>query len=407
MKLFVILPRFPYPTEKGDKLRAFNQIKVLSEKHEITLFALSHIKTSKEDFEKVKQYCNKIIVFRLNLFHVAWNLLTALLKGWPLQAGYYYSNSAQKKIKRQISETKPDHIYCQLLRTAAYAFDSDIPKTLDYQDVFSKGVERRIPSANFLMKGLLNFELKRLRKFENRIFGQFDNKTIISKPDRDLIPHKSHDEIVIIPNGVDHQYFKAYKTKKITDLLFTGNMGYPPNIDCAEYLVKKVLPLIHQKYPDVKITIAGASPHPRVKALASDKVVITGWVDDIREYYAGARIFLAPLQLGTGLQNKLLEAMAMKLPCITSSLCNSALMAKVDSEILTGDDPHEVAYHTIRLMEDKNLADTIGNNGHQFVKENYTWFGATEKLSSLFERSFLPNQLTSELHLPQKKINQK
>ncbi len=397
MKLFIILPRFPYPTEKGDKLRAFNQIKVLSEKHDVTLFALSHKKISKDDYSKVGQYCSKVIIFRLRLLHIIFNLAMSLIKGWPLQAGYYYSYSAQRKVNRLLKQINPDHVYCQLLRTAPYAFDTHIPKTLDYQDVFSKGIERRIPSSNFLMKGLLTFELKRLRKFETRIFDLFDNRTIISKPDRDCIPHPENEQITIIPNGVDQQYFKAYKTKKITDLLFTGNMGYPPNVDCAEYLVRKVLPLIHKKYPDIKLTIAGASPHQRVRALASDKVIVTGWVDDIREYYAGARIFMAPLQIGTGLQNKLLEAMAMKLPCITSTLCNSALMAKEDLEILIGDTPAQVAEKAILLIEDKALADNIAINGYDFIKENYTWSGATDKLSALFEGQNIKKTVTNRL----------
>lgn len=387
MKLFIILPRFPYPTEKGDKLRAFNQIKILSTKHEIFLFALSHSRVSKEDYQKVKPYCSHIIIFKLNLITVLWNLFIALFKGWPLQVGYYFSMRAQRRVHSAIRKFRPDHIYCQLLRTAPYAFQIDIPKTIDYQDVFSKGVERRIPSANIFMKGILSFELNRLKKFEYRIFNLFDNKTIISLPDRDCIPHPDKEKIIIIPNGVDLQYFKPYKSKKITDLLFTGNMGYPPNIDCAEYLVRKVLPLIHAKYPDIKITIAGASPHQRVKALASENVIVTGWVDDIREYYAGARIFMAPLRLGTGLQNKLLEAMAMKLPCITSTLCNSALKATVDSEILIGDNPQEVAEKAFFLIEHNKSADSIGSNGNEFVRNNYSWTGATEKLSAIFENS--------------------
>lgn len=387
MKLFIILPRFPYPTEKGDKLRAFNQIKVLSRHFDITLFALSHEKIKEADLEKVKPYCSSITVFKLRILPVIWNLILAVFNGKPLQAGYYYSSRAQKLINKKIKTLKPDHIYCQLIRTAAYAFNTEIPKTLDYQDVFSKGVERRIPSVNFMMKILFAFEMKRLRRYERFVFDKFDNKTIISKPDRDCIPHEKKEQIVIIPNGVDQEYFKPYKTKKITDLVFIGNMGYPPNIDCAEYLVNKVLPLIHQKHPSIKLTLAGATPHARVKALASDKVIVTGWVDDIREYYAGAHIFLAPMQLGTGLQNKLLEAMAMRLPCVTSSLCNAALMGSEGKEILIGNTPAEVAERTIELLENLEFADEVALNGYLFIKSSYSWLGATNKLAVLIEPS--------------------
>lgn len=387
MKLFVILPRFPYPTEKGDKLRAFNQLKILSEHFDITLFALSHDKIKPEYIEKVKPYCKEIHIHNLNLITVAWNLLMALFSNKPLQAGYYYSKRAHRKINSLINRNGADHIYCQLIRTAAYAFNSSIPKTLDYQDVFSKGVERRIPVANVFMKPLLRFELKRLLKYERIVFDIFDNKTIISKPDRDCIPHPDKEMITIIPNGVDQEYFRPYRGKKISDLVFTGNMGYPPNIDCAEYLVNKVLPIIHRQFPEVKLTLAGASPHARVKSLASRNVIVTGWVDDIREYYAGARIFMAPMQLGTGLQNKLLEAMAMRLPCITSSLCNSALMAKEDSEILIGNNAENVAAQAIKLLHDKQLADELALNGYLFIKSNYSWHGATEKLAGIIKES--------------------
>lgn len=387
MKLLIILPRFPYPTEKGDKLRAFNQIKVLSGYFEIILFALSHDRIREDYIDKLKPYCKTVDIFKLSFLTVIWNLLKALINGKPLQAGYYYSFRAQKALNNLIREEKPDHIYCQLLRTAAYAINSDIPKTLDYQDVFSKGIERRIPSANLFMKQLFKFELRRLRRYEHMVFDKFDNKTIISKPDRDYIPHEKRNEIHIIPNGVDQSHFKPYKLKKSTDLLFTGNMGYPPNVDCAEYLVNKVLPIIHKDYPDVTLTLAGATPHSRVKALASDKVKVTGWVDDMREYYASARIFLAPMQLGTGLQNKLLEAMAMKLPCITSDLCNSALMAKEEIEVLIGNTPQEVAKQAIRLLEDKIFADNLALKGYDFILEHYSWTGATEKLCTIINES--------------------
>jgi sugar transferase (PEP-CTERM/EpsH1 system associated) len=386
MKLLVILPRFPYPTEKGDKLRAFNQIKVLSRFHDITLFALTDKAVKRSDEEIVKPYCSSIIIHRLRPFSIGLNLLRAMINGRPFQAGYYYNSRAQSALNKVIEETQPDHIYCQLLRTAAYAFNTDVPKTLDYQDVFSKGVERRIPKTRAIIRFIFRVEFRRLLKYEKRIFDVFDVKTIISKPDRDCIPHEKREEIHVIPNGVDQEYFKPYKTKKQTELLFTGNMGYPPNIDCAEYLVNKVLPIIHSKYPDARLTIAGATPHSRVKALENDKVIVTGWVDDIREYYAGARIFMAPMQLGTGLQNKLLEAMAMRLPCITSSLCNSALMAREGEEILIGNTPEEVAEQAIKLLSDTSLADNISTNGYTFIQNNYSWAGSTVHLSELMEQ---------------------
>lgn len=383
MKLLVILPRFPYPTEKGDKLRAFNQLKILSRHHSIYLCAISHQKVDELQLSAVKPFCREIRVIRQGWLAVAWNLTRALFNGMPLQAGYYYSGRAHRTIRQIIRKVQPDHLYCQLLRTAAYVIEENIPKTIDFQDVFSKGIERRIPLAGFFMKPLLKLEYKRLLKFESQIFDNFDNKTIISKPDRDFIPHPGRDQILIVPNGVDHEYFRPEQREQTHELIFTGNMGYPPNINCAEYLAKKVLPIIHKTAPGVRMMLAGASPHGRVRALASESVTVTGWVDDLRACYASAAIFLAPMQIGTGLQNKLLEAMSMHLPCVTSSLCNFALNATPGKEILIGDTPEAVAEHVLKLLHDKDFRYRIAKAGYDFVQRNYSWEGATRGLTQI------------------------
>jgi len=389
MKLLVILPRFPYPIEKGDKLRAYHQLRILSEKFSILLVAISHSKVSKADMAKISPYCSEIILVRQGLLRSAFNILRALVKGWPLQAGYYYSSKAQRLINTLYRNHKPGHIYCQLLRTAAFAEKLPGPKTLDYQDVFSKGIERRIPTANFIMRPLLKFEFNRLQQYERKLFAIFDFKTIISKPDRDYISHPDRDQIVIVPNGVDRKYFSPQKRTITHELIFTGNMGYPPNVDCAEYLVNKVLPFVHLTHPNVKLMLAGAAPHHRVKVLASEFVTVTGWVDDIRTCYSSASVFLAPMQIGTGLQNKLLEAMSMRLPCITSGLCNSALGAEHGKEILVGDSPDEVAGHIIFLLDHQEQRAQIAENGFYFSQRNFSWSNATAKLSDIILKGSL------------------
>jgi glycosyltransferase involved in cell wall biosynthesis len=160
-------------------------------------------------------------------------------------------------------------------------------------------------------------------------------------------------------------------------------MGYPPNVNAAEFLAREILPLVHQSKPGARLLLAGASPDKRVLALQTDKIQVTGWVDDIRECYAKARIFIAPMQIGTGLQNKLLEAMAMKIPCITSPLANSALGAKDGKDILVGNNPAEYAAHIIKLLENTAFADEIAEAGYHFVTGNYDWERATSKLEEM------------------------
>jgi len=385
MRIFILLSRVPYPIEKGDKLRAYHQLRHLSKDNEIILCALNDLKPDPSAIEALKPYCESIHVINLSKFCILINMLKAFLKGKPLQIGYFYSKKAQKEIDHLIDETSPDHIYCQLVRVTEYVKTKKLPKTLDYQDVFSKGVERRIHTDRFYLRPVLKLEYKRLLKYEEEVFDYFDHKTIISIPDRNLIAHPDRDKISIILNGVDWNFFKPLDIVKEYEIVFTGNMAYPPNVNAAVYLAQKVLPLVHKQKPNAKLMLAGATPHASVVALDSDKIKVTGWVDDIRECYAKAKIFIAPMQIGIGLQNKLLEAMAMRIPCITSQLANNALEAKDGEEILIGYTPEDYAKHILYLLDNEARALELAEKGNNFVKSHYSWEIATGKLESLMK----------------------
>ncbi len=388
MKLLVILPRIPYPLEKGDKLRAYNHVKYLSKNNDIHLVCLNDSKVNKQDaFQALQPYVQSVNFIDLSFLCRMLNLLRSFISGKPLQVGYFYSRKAHRKIKRIIRESSPDHIFCQLVRTAEYARYENIPKTLDYQDVFSKGVQRRITTSAWYLKPFLRLEYKRLLAYENMIFDYFNNKVIISKPDRELIPHPEKEKIAVIINGVDTDFFQPMPMEKKYDLVFTGNMAYPPNVNAVEYIAHKLLPLLKKRKPSIRILIAGATPDKRVRAVASKNIHVSGWVDDIRESYAAARIFIAPMQIGTGLQNKLLEAMAMKIPSITSSLANKALEARPDEDILIGDLPGSYVDHILRLLDDPDYAARIAENGYLFVHRNYNWESATAPLDEMMKKT--------------------
>jgi polysaccharide biosynthesis protein PslH len=383
MKLFVLLSRVPYPLEKGDKLRAFNHIRYLSEFFEIHLFCLNDSELHPKAKEILCQYCKSVTIVRLRKIDIYAGLFRALFSRKPFQVGYFYHPFIKIKILEKIVDIKPDHIFCQLIRVAEYVKDLKIPKTLDYQDVFSKGAERMSSKASFLMKPLLKLEAKRVQRYETNIFSRFNNKLIISEPDRDAINHADNKQILVVPNGVDAEFFSPYSLEKEYDILFTGNMAYPPNVNGVEYLVLQILPGLLKLFPDIKILIAGASPDKKVLRLASACVTVTGWVENIRDCYAKSRIFVAPMQIGTGLQNKLLEAMAMKLPCVTSGLANNALHALEDREILVGYSADDYVEKIKKLLTDPATYTTIAEGGFEFVHKNYNWEIQVENLRQL------------------------
>jgi sugar transferase (PEP-CTERM/EpsH1 system associated) len=391
MKIFVLLSRVPYPIEKGDKLRAYHHIRCLAQNHEIILCALSDSPVHPEALTILSRICSEVHIIPIKHAGMIWNLLKAFINGNPLQVGYFYRSSAQAEISKLIQQHKPDHIFCQLIRVSEYVKDQPIPKTLDYQDIFSMGAKRQAETAPFWKSPFLLLEYKRLLNYEQSIFGKFDHKCIISVPDRELLSHPDRNQVVIIPNGVDHDFFKPLLRPKKFDIVFTGNMGYPPNIDAAHFIAKDIFPLVLKKVPTATLLIAGATPHASVKSLQSGNINVSGWMPDIRESYAASRIFIAPMRIGTGLQNKLLEAMSMELPCITSPLANQALGAAVNQEILVGTSAGEYAGHIISLLQDEAKASTLAANGFMFVKQNFSWEKSAAMLEQLFNTHKIKN----------------
>jgi glycosyltransferase involved in cell wall biosynthesis len=384
--LAVILSRFPFPLEKGDKLRAYYQIKDLSHHFDIELICISDIKVSKENQNQLKDYCQNMHVFELRKMGIIWSLFSGLFSKKPFQVQYFYQRWIHRKINEIIVNKQPKHIYCQLIRSSEYVKNyHQCKKTLDYMDALSKGMERRKKSAFGLKKELMKIESKRLTAYERSIFDYFEFHTIISKQDRQFILHPKQNTIQIIPNGVDQKFFEFTSKTPQFDLVFTGNMSYPPNIEAVLYIKNQLMPLLEKQIPRVRCLISGANPTNSLKKCASENFIVSGWVEDIRDSYANAKIFIAPMMLGTGLQNKLLEAMAMGLPCITTTLANNALKAIPNQQILIADNENEFLNQINLLMNDANFFKLIAANGKTFVKENYQWSAINACLIELME----------------------
>jgi sugar transferase (PEP-CTERM/EpsH1 system associated) len=381
LRLFVLLSRFPYPLEKGDKLRAFHQLRILSKHHEVFLCALHEEDLQEDWISEVKQHCSELKNIRISKLNQFISLGLSVLGKDPFQVAYFYQKNAQQEINKCIQDWKPDAIYCQLLRTAKYVQNvSGIPKIIDFQDAFSKGIERRLETDPWYLKPVLSSELRRLNRYEQKVFSTFNHCTIISEQDRDQLPVSQKEDVSIVRNGVNLSDFVPSTEEKTVQVLFAGNMGYPPNVEGAVFLANEVMPLVRKQFPEAKLMLAGARPDQKVRDLASEDTDVTGWVENIRDCYAKAKVFVAPMMIGTGLQNKLLEAMAMRIPCVTSTLANNALQAKPEIEILIAQTPEQYAEHILALLENQAEADKLAEAGHQLVANHFSWEGATKPL---------------------------
>lgn len=386
MRLLVLLSRVPFPLEKGDKLRAYHLVSRLARTHEVHLVCLSDTPTAPEHLEHLSGFCTSIEVVRIQRWRIILKLLAAAFSRLPVQVVYFYHRHAQRRIDAAIERIRPDHVLCQLVRTTEYVRRRfDLPKTLDYMDTLSKGMERRTETAPWYLRPIFRLETRRLIRYENLMLDQFDRSLIISAQDRDYIYHPWRDRMAVVPNGVDMEHFTPQALEPRFDLLFTGNMNYPPNIDSVLFLVNKVLPIVHKERPDTSLLVSGVDPAQSVRDLArrDPRITVTGWVKDIRASYASSRIFIAPMQIGTGLQNKLLEAMAMRVPCITSALANNAIGAPPGDAVLIGEAPEDYARLVIRLLNDAQERERIATNGYAFVRERFDWDRSAAELEHL------------------------
>lgn len=382
--ILFIVSRFPYPLEKGDKLRAFYQLKELSKQYNVTLVCTTDIPVSEQHKQIVNQFCTQIHLFQLTKLGLLFQLLRTILGSKPLQVQYFYRKSIHRKIKGIIAQSNPAHIYCQLIRVSEYVKNEHlVPKTLDYMDALSKGMERRIQTEAWYKKWFYRLESKRLKQYERRIFDYFEYKTIISEQDRKLIYHPENQKIVVVPNGIDESFFETLPIEKDYDLLFTGNFSYAPNIEAAICLAEEILPRLHKRGISCKLLLSGASPAKRVLELQSQYITVTGWVDDIRISYQRSRIFVAPLFIGTGLQNKLLEAMASGLPCITTPLSNNALGGTDGENILLAEDIDTFVEKIAQGLVIEGKFSSIAIHGKHYIELLYSWEKQTLKLLQL------------------------
>jgi glycosyltransferase involved in cell wall biosynthesis len=269
-----------------------------------------------------------------------------------------------------------------LIRTAEYAQNINPQlKLIDIMDALSKGIERRIPNEKFLFRQILKLELWRLKKYENNISSKFDKSFIISQQDLGYLPKSLQNNCSVIANGVDYDFFYPSKNNsKKYDIIFAGNMAYPPNVFAVNFLVKEILPLLKTSFPNIKLLIAGANPTLDVLNLKSENTEVSGWIEDIREAYDSSKIFVAPMLTGSGLQNKILESMAMQLPCITSPLAAKALTNISKNVPFICENPNEYASVISNLLLDDEQRIRIGEQGREYVIKYYNWSNIAKQL---------------------------
>ena len=366
---------------KGDILRIFHQIRILSHRHQISLIALTDQAITQKDYDHIFSFCEEVHVIMIKSFSRYKSVVKHQLKVLPMSVSYFYDEKVQQEVKSHIDLYQPDIAYFQLIRTAPYAKDISCPTVIDYMDAFSIIARRDSEYSSGLRSMIFRRESKRLASYEKLIYGHFDGHTVISHNDSELL---DVGELKVISNGVDIDYFNPSDEPKKFDLCFIGNLGYAPNVRAVEYLVKKILPRIRHKRPETNLLLAGARPSDKVLSYVSDHVSVWSELEDIRVAYGASKVFIAPIFTGAGQQNKILEAMAMGLPCITTNIVNSAIQADSDVLKIAFSDTDFIKF-SLRLLTRPDTYDAQRASALDFVKENFSWKQQISLLEAYFE----------------------
>ncbi len=380
--LVVLSPRFPYPIEKGDKLRLYHQLQALVTQFEVHLVSLSDHNIKIKDQEVIDELVQKSHIILQKKFRLLKSIPKFLFGSKPMQVNYYDEPRIKRKIADLLKEIKPDLVYVQLIRIAQMVEHFNGPMAIDYMDAMSLNMQRESKFRSYFMRKIFGLEAQKVLKVEKCVDGIFHRKFIISKPDKEYLESKGIDNLEILRNGVDVDFFNpdlVGKSERKYDLGFVGNMGYLPNILAAEFLVENILEKSNENY---KILIAGARPHKRVKKLARENVDVSGWMNDIRDAYTSSKLMVAPIFSGAGQQNKILEAMALGKVCITTPQVNDAINAEEGKEIFTAKTEDEFIEKINYLLNNPELCVEIGKNARNFVVNNYKWHIAGNLLNN-------------------------
>lgn len=389
MKILFVANRLPYPPFRGDKLKIFNLAKHLHHTHELHLVTFAESADDQQYIPNLAPYFKRIHLVELPKWQSVVNAGLALLSGEPLQVGYFKSAKMQALISYLLQQESFDAVHVQHIRMAPYLKDiHSVPRILDLPDAFSLYWKRRqdIPGL-FWKKQLERLEQKRLFKYE-RLLNNFDLTLVCSQEDQQYLKNAHHiDRISVLPNGVDTEQFnnpQGHDYAQQINILFTGNMDYAPNVDAVVYFVESIFPHILNVFPQAKFIIGGQRPVKAVQALASEQVIVTGFIEKLQELYKQAAIVVAPLRFGAGTQNKVLEAMAMGIPVVCTHVGFEGLGVVSGDGVYKETDAQAFADRVIQLLSDESLRRAVGEKGKATIHNRFGW----SQIAALLDRYF-------------------
>jgi len=367
MRILFLAHRLPYPPNKGDKIRSFWELSTLAERHEIDLFCFYDDPADKLQIPNLQQYCQSCYAEPISSLGSRIRAGWALACGRPLSKGFFRTSSMARRVAQAVRSRWYDLVFVFGSGMAQYAEPwTHLPRILDLVDVDSDKWLQYSHHKAGLASLLWKIEAARLERYEIHLVCSFSHTLVCTRAESQLLRFKIREgSIGVLENWLDLNYFDPESTMVPASIralqpyiIFTGAMDYFPNIDAVNFFCTHVMPILRARMPSLRFVIAGRNPTIEVRRLAQNSAIhVTGSVPDIRSYLQGATAAVAPMRIARGVQNKILEALAMNLPVFASSTATAALPAEIASLVFVEDHPARLAERVLSLLE--NGADKM------------------------------------------------
>ena len=356
--------------------------------HVVTLVALTRPGERQEPLSEVRQWCREVTVVPVSRVGVARSCLLSLPGPMPLNVAFFASKEARRTL-RGLEMSSYDVAHLEHLRTAQYApLLGGLPRLYDSVDCMTLLWSRALRAGRWRGRALAAWEFWKTRRYERQALGWMDGAVATAEADcaalRGLAPLLP---VRAVPNGVDSDYFRL--GPDLSDgrtLVFLGNMHYHANVASVLDFVRRMMPLVWERHPRCRLLIVGADPSAEVRRLARDaRIVVTGYVKDVRPFLARATIGVCPIVYGAGIQNKALEFMAAGLPVVASPQACSGLETEAGVHLLVARGPEEWVEALARLLAAPRERRRLVEAGREYVVRNHSWEGATSQLEGAYE----------------------